>query len=213
MSRRQGTRDALIAAGLPLFGGSYSDAVGIHDILQAAGISKQTFYNHFTDKAALLKAIHASIRVEYRQHADRVNLSEIDSARRMARALCAHASLAMQDPGRGRFISRTLLDDLGTTSELNCGIVDEVSLGLAQGRLSGLTLESGVCYTMGVTQALIALLLTSEEPARAIETVQRFAMLLLRGFGVGQPEAELIAGEAAREIIGRADIYATAPTA
>ena len=198
---RAGTRDALMAAGLRLFSEAGTDSVGIDEIAQAASVSKQTFYNHFADKPDLLGAIHASVRSGIKQFIDRVNEAETDPARRMARGLCAYAVLALGDRLRGRFVARTLLHDLGTDSALNRGVVDDIAMGLAQGRLSALVLETGVAFTLGTTQALAARILGCADLPSAVAVSQHFAVLLLRAFGLPHAEAEMIASQAADQVV------------
>ncbi len=48
--RSERTRAALIAAGRRLFCERPVDAVAIDDIVQAAEVSKGSFYNHFDDR-------------------------------------------------------------------------------------------------------------------------------------------------------------------
>lgn len=198
---RTGARGALISAGLHLFSEVNSDTVSIDDIIRAADVSKQTFYNHFTDKTALLQAIHKSVRAGSKQFIDGINERETDAARRIARGLCAYASMTLHDRIRGRFLSRMLLDDLGTGSELNRGVVDDVALGLAQGRLSLLVLDNGVAFVLGTTQALVARILACPDLPAAVATSQQFTMLLLRACGVPHLEAEMIAGQAADQVV------------
>ena len=52
--RRTATCGTPIDAGLRLFGDVTAISVSIGDITGAAQVSKQTFYNHFTDKMDLL---------------------------------------------------------------------------------------------------------------------------------------------------------------
>ncbi len=198
---RVATREALIDAGLRLFGEVTAVSVSIDDITGAAQVSKQTFYNHFTDKPDLLQAIRASVRADCKTFIDRVNENEPDPARRMARGLCGYTVLALRDRLRGRFIARTLLDELGTDSELNTGVVHDVSLGLAEGRLSALVLDTGVAYTLGITQALVARIVGCTDVAAAVVISQQFGTLLLRGFGVAHGEAEMIASQAADQVV------------
>ena len=60
--RRNRTREALLAAGAALLAERPIDALAIDDIVQAAGVAKGSFYNHFVDKAALANAIGEAIR-------------------------------------------------------------------------------------------------------------------------------------------------------
>ena len=54
IERAERTRAALVAAGQRLFCERPVDAVAIDDIVQAADVSKGSFYNHFPDRDALI---------------------------------------------------------------------------------------------------------------------------------------------------------------
>ena len=56
------TKAALVAAGRRLFSERPIDAVTVDDIVQAAEVGKGSFYNHFTDREALARAIATQIR-------------------------------------------------------------------------------------------------------------------------------------------------------
>ncbi|WP_457967007.1 TetR/AcrR family transcriptional regulator [Arthrobacter sp. D1-29] len=55
--QREMTRDAILAAALDAFSEQGFFFVSIDDIVQRAGISRTTFYLHFTDKSAALRAL------------------------------------------------------------------------------------------------------------------------------------------------------------
>ncbi|MBD3760383.1 TetR/AcrR family transcriptional regulator [Sphingomonadaceae bacterium G21617-S1] len=200
--RRVRTREALIRAGMSLFGHGPSDAVSIDDIVKAAGTSKQTFYNHFVDKQALLADILHAVRARYEALCFQVNEGETDAARRSARALCVYARQTIDDPEGGHFVARMILDDLGL-GDMNRGVVGDLELGLAQGRYSLPVLETGVAYIFGITQALVARILLCNDLSMATAIAQQFSMLMLRALGVDAREAEMISSQAADQIVRR----------
>ena len=187
---------------MSLFGHGPSDAVSIDDIVKAAGTSKQTFYNHFVDKQELLGEILHSVRARYEALCFQVNEGETDAARRSARALCVYARQTIEDPEGGHFVARMILDDIGL-GEMNRGVVGDLEMGIAQGRYSVPVLETGVAYIFGVTQALVARILLCSDHSMAIAVTQQFSMLMLRAFGVDHREAEMIASQAADQIVRR----------
>lgn len=185
-----------------MFGHGSSDAVSIDDIVKAAGTSKQTFYNHFDDKQKLLSEILHAVRTRYEALCFQANEGVIDAPCRSARALCVYARLTIDDPEGAHFVSRMILDDLGL-SDMNKGVVGDLELGLTQGRYCVPVLETGVAYILGVTQAIVARLLLCSDLSLATAISQQFAMLMLRALGVDGREAELIASQAADQIVRR----------
>ncbi|MFF5715962.1 TetR/AcrR family transcriptional regulator [Streptomyces buecherae] len=62
--RREQTRQALLREGRRLFAGSGYGAVGLAEIVQAAGVTKGALYHHFTGKADLFRAVLAESQQE-----------------------------------------------------------------------------------------------------------------------------------------------------
>ena len=194
-------KDLLIRTGISLFGASTAEAVSTDEIIRAGGVSKQTFYNHFKDKSALTREVLRVVRQDYEASCARINRDERDSARRVARALCVYARLAVDNKQRGRVLARMLIEDLAFDNDTNQGVISDVSSGLADGRLGVLSLETGVAFIFGVTQALVARVLTCNDVTTAVAVSQQFGTLLLRAFGISATESEMIAAQAADKIV------------
>jgi len=200
-NRAARTREALIRAGRELFAERAVDAVAIDDIVQAADVAKGSFYNHFADREALVRAVTQEIRAELEEVVGRANAGVEDPARRVARAVCVYQRFAVDEPERTRVMVRVHSGFASLTSPLNQGLVDDITAGLATGRFSIATVESGMLFVMGVSQA--ALVRTSQDPSLplAVSLAQQTCALLLRGLGVPQVEADAIAAQAADEIV------------
>jgi AcrR family transcriptional regulator len=54
---RDATRDAIVAGALGLFAERGYDAVRVADVARAAGVSRATFYNHFSEREQILAAL------------------------------------------------------------------------------------------------------------------------------------------------------------
>lgn len=209
IERAERTRTALIAAGRRLFCERPVDAVAIDDIVQAAAVSKGSFYNHFPDRDALVREVTAEIRSEVEHAVTRANADIEDPARRMARAVCVYLRYAVDDPERAGVLVRIHSGHTSVATPLNKGLVDDVAHGLAQGRFKVTTLESGVLFVLGVAQ--LALIRVTQEPTMtlAVSLAQQMCALLLRGLGVPGEEPETIAALAADEIVRQGVFYAT----
>lgn len=206
--RAERTRAALIAAGRRLFSERAVDAVTVDDIVQTAEVGKGSFYNHFTDREALVRAISAEIRAGVERAVGRANAEVEDPAHRMARAVCTYLRYALDEPERAGVLVRIHSGHTSMTAPLNRGLVDDIAKGLAAGRFAVPTLESGALYVMGVTQ--LALVRVVQEPTQslAVSLAQQMCALLLRGLGLPGAEADLIAAQASDEIV-RQGAYAT----
>jgi AcrR family transcriptional regulator len=200
-SRTDKTRAALVAAGRQLFSKQPVEAVTIDDIVRAAKVGKGSFYNHFADRDALLRAISSEIRASVEHAVDLANTGVDDSARRVARAMCVYFRCAVDDPERARVLARIQSGVTSLAAPLNRGLVDDIAQGLSAGRFSVATLEAGVLCVLGVTQ--IALVRVLENPASGVVVAlaQQMCALTLRALGLAAADADRIAAQASDEIV------------
>jgi AcrR family transcriptional regulator len=201
VGRAQRTREALIRAGRQLFAERAVDAVAIDDIVQAADVAKGSFYNHFTDRDDLVRAVVGEIREALEARVGEVNAGVDDPARRVARAVCVYQRYALDEPQNARVLVRVHSGFASLSSPLNQGGVEDITAGLASGRFTIATTEAGLLFVMGVTQTAMARTSRDPQPALATSLAQQVCALMLRGLGVPSAEAETIAAQAADEIV------------
>jgi AcrR family transcriptional regulator len=199
--RAQRTREALIRAGRQLFSERAVDAVAIDDIVQAADVAKGSFYNHFTDRDDLVRAVVGEIRAALEARVGEVNAEVEDPARRVARAVCVYQRYALDEPQNARVLVRVHSGFASLSSPLNQGPVEDITSGLASGRFTIATTEAGLLFVMGVTQTAMARTSRDPQPALATSLAQQVCALILRGLGVPSAEGETIAAQAADEIV------------
>jgi AcrR family transcriptional regulator len=206
--RAERTRAALVSAGRRLFSERPVDAVTVDDIVQAAGVGKGSFYNHFADRDALVRTISAEIRAAVECAIDAANADVKDPAQRVARACCTYLRFALDEPERAGFLVRVHNGHTSLDAPLNRGLVEDISRGLGLGRFRVATLESGVLYVLGVTQ--MALIRVVQEPSAtlAVSLAQQMCAMMLSGLRVPEADADLVAAQASEEIV-RAGTYAT----
>jgi AcrR family transcriptional regulator len=195
------TRAALIGAGRRLYSQRPVDAVTVDDIVQAAAVGKGSFYNHFADREALVRAISSEIRATIEAAVNRANAEVQDPARRLARAVCTYLRFAVDSAESAGVLVQIHSGATSLTAPLNHGLVADIEGGLSSGRFAVATVEAGVLYVLGVTQ--LALVRIVQEPAQthAISLAQQMCALILRGLSVPGPEADLIAAQASDEIV------------
>ena len=207
--RAERTRVALVTAGRRLFCERPVDAVTVDDIVQAAGVAKGSFYNHFTDREALVRAISAEIRAGVELAIDRANADIEDPARRLARACCTYLRFALDEPERAGFLVRVHSGHTSLDAPLNRGLVDDISRGLGAGRFRVATLEAGVLYVLGVTQMALIRIVREPSVGLAVSLAQQMCAMMLSGLRVPDMDADLIAAQASDEIV-RAGAFAAA---
>lgn len=199
--RRVRTRAALLRAGQELFAERSVDGVSIDDIVAAAQVAKGSFYNHFPDKEALARELSDAARASVEEMTATLSVGVADPAERVARALCAFARQAVENPvGAGAMLR--LFHGAGIPDfPMNRGVRADVHAGITGGRFTGLSVEGGVLLTVGVAQILVARVLeqdTRADQARALARELVFG--LLRGLGLETSSAKAIAAKASADI-------------
>jgi len=195
------TKAALMAAGQRLFSLSPIDAVTVDDIVQAAEVGKGSFYNHFTDREALARAIASQIRASIEGAVTLANAGVDDPARRLARAVCSYLRYALDEPEQAGVLVHIHSGHTSLTAPLNHGLVDDLETGLATGRFDIATVESGVLYVLGVTQLALVRIVQAPSQPFAISLSQQMCALVLKGLGLPAAEADLIAAQASDAIV------------
>lgn len=193
------TRAALIGAGRRLYSERPVDAVTVDDIVQAAGVGKGSFYNHFEDRDALVRAISGEIRARVEVAVAQANAEVSDPARRMARAVCTYLRFALDNAEAAGVLVRIHSGHTSLSTPLNRGLVADIEAGLAAGRFNVATVEAGVLFVLGVTQLALVRIVQEPTAAFAVSLSQQMCALILKGLGVA--EAELIAAQASDEIV------------
>lgn len=200
-ARKAQTREAIRLAARKLFAAHPIDAVPIDAIVAEAGVSKGSFYNHFTGREQVVEAVVGEIRDSLNAAAQAANADESDPARRVARGVCVFLRSAVDDPEGAAALVRIHGGYLALDGPYNQPVVDDISAGLATGRFAIPTLESGVMLVIAVAQ--VGLLRIIQEPglALAIANAQQMLFLMLRGLGVDPDEAARIAAQVADETV------------
>lgn len=192
------TRERLLGAGFALLGTAGTDGVSIDAIIASAGISKQTFYNHFKDREALTQALWLESRRRFTEKITRANAGVKSPALRLASAVAMYAALAIDEPAHVRFIARThmgraLLDDANRSLEHDLGE------GEAQGQFRLVDFAdraTAAMFVVGVTWALVEQLLDTTDRCKAADICRHTLKLLLRGLGCKARECNTIAAQA-----------------
>jgi AcrR family transcriptional regulator len=200
--RRLKTRAALIEAGAQLLAERPIDAIPVNDIVDAAGVAKGSFFNHFDDKDAFAAAIAAEIREDLEARVTDANKDVTDPASRVARGIATFIQFALVDPKRTRIMLRG--HEWATSGEhrLNVGIQADVSAGVASGRFLPRADGAGVAYLIGVClTAQVAIVSGRATPAQAKMLASRLLLLALTGLGVDEADAREVSQQAVADLV------------
>lgn len=191
--KRLQTRRVIMDAGQQLFAERPMDGVSIDQIVNAADVSKGSFYNHFDDKQQLANAIFELIQGDLEFRIMTANRAVADPAERVARALGVTLHYGFVHPERVQAIlslseRRTVAD-----SPLNAGVAADVKAGLDSGRFNHIGLEEGVLLVLGTFIVTLRHVTGSSTQRPVAELAVRMAEAILRGLGVAFDDAALVA--------------------
>jgi AcrR family transcriptional regulator len=203
--RAQKTRSSLISASLKLFNEKPIDAVAIDEIVQSAGVAKGSFYYHFADRNALVEAIAGDIREHLEKAVTDQNAEITDAARRVVRAAITYFRFVIDEPNSAGFLARNYNHSVSLSSPLNHGMVNDISLGLRDGRFSVPTVQAGVLLVSGVIQTTFAAILRDPRVDIALSLSQQMCTLMLRSLGLDHEEATRLSAQVTDEIM-RTDV-------
>ena len=200
--RRLKTRSALVRAGADLLAIRPIDAIPVNDIVEAAGVAKGSFFNHFADKEAFAAAIAAEIRQEVEERVTAANAEIDDAAVRMVRANCVFVQFALAEPKRAKIMVRGHEWATAGDHPLNRGLQADIAAGVASGRFSARAATSGALYVIGLCLILMASVVNDRmSPESARRLTGEVLLLALTGLGVAEAEASRIIADATTEIV------------
>lgn len=198
----QRIKDALLQACGDLLAENPIDAITINNIVEAAGVAKGSFYNHFPDKETLASAVATEIRSEVERAVEASNINVTDPAYKVVRGICNHLQLAWSDPRRATIMLRGHETNSTAESPLNLNIRAHLQEGLCSGRFAPRCEEVGIIQLIGTTYVSMFRIIEQQYTLeQAIDFASRICTLMLCGFGVGEEEATMISRDSARDLI------------
>ena len=193
--RRERMRAILIEASLRLFAQKGVDATTIDEIVTVAGVAKGTFYNYFTDRADIARAVGSNIRHDLNNAVDALNAGIDDPAERIRRGVCLFMASVAGNPDKATMLSRLYDSGLSITGFGNAHLLGDIRDGIAQGRIDVPSEEAALHHVVGLGTAAMRHLLDAgagPEVLRGEGYARDISLVLLRGLGVPPEEVERI---------------------
>jgi AcrR family transcriptional regulator len=157
--RRARTRAQLLDAARELFAMQGVEATRVGDITERADVGAGSFYNHFTDKDAIVEAILADAAEQQGQIVDLLSAALDDPAEVMAVAHRHFVRLAQTDPTFALLVVRLDLTHRLMTTTLGPRATRDLRSGIAAGRFDvadlGVALHAMGGALLGVMRAVI----------------------------------------------------------
>lgn len=191
-----------MAAGAELLSRRPIDAIAVNDIVDAAGVAKGSFFNHFDDKGAFAAAIAAEIRADVEARVTAANIGFSDPGERVARAICGFVQFALVEPKRTRIMLRGHSGTVFSDHPLNRGLKSDIASGVRSGRFRSGAAKAGVAFIVGVCHTtLLAVLSGGTTLVEVRKFVADMLVLSLMGLGVDDSEAERTSSRAVASVI------------
>ena len=191
LERRNRTRDRLIRAALTVVAEQGFDLPVIDDFIQAADVSRGTFYNYFKTKDELVLALCERINADRIRYHDQIRAGVDDLAERLVVGVRLILRDAQLHPSWGRIYAQTrVLQTAGRRAE-NRGPKRDLLAAMEAGRLR----QQPIDFALDMFYAML-----HQGMMRAIGRLgpddldQRVATCILAGLGMPFDEAWEIAG-------------------
>lgn len=191
--RRERMRAILVEASLKLFARQGVDATTIDEIVNVAGVAKGTFYNYFTDRSEIARAVGAAIRHDLDAAVTRLNEGIGDPAERIARGVRLFMANVVSNPDKAAMLSRLYDGGLAVGSAGNLPLLDDIRAGIAQGRIHVPDEQVALHFIVGFATAAMRHLLDTgagTEILRGEGYAHDIALMLLRGLGVAEADVQ-----------------------
>jgi AcrR family transcriptional regulator len=139
-------RAALIGAARDAFGDLGYEAVGVRDIVRRTDLASGTFYNYFSDKEAVFRAVVHETGVEVRRRLRAARAGARDFPEFVEAGYRAYFEAIVEDPATFAFLRRNLdvLRGTGLEGELPLGaaeLAEDLEALVARGALPPLDVE------------------------------------------------------------------------
>jgi AcrR family transcriptional regulator len=199
-SRRRHIHEALLAAAVARISASGPGRVTVDDIALAAGVAKGTFYNHFEDKEAVLRAVARSVRLEAQRAVRAAITAAADPADRVARALSVFMAMPRRAPASARILTQVFAGMSRPDAALNQPLRETIELGFAEGHFTGISHAAAIAFVISTARTGMSLLLErSGDREAGRELGVDLVIACLRGLGVGSDRAMVLARQAAAD--------------
>lgn len=189
--RRAQMRSVLVEAAMQLFARQGVDATTIDEIVVLAGVAKGTFYNYFTDRAEIARAVAAAIRHEFNAAVAELNEGIDDAAVRVSRGVRLFMALVARDPVKASMLARIYDSGASIDAQGNEHLLGDIRDGVAKGRFVIPGEAAAVHLVVGLGTVSMRHLLDSgagPETLKGEGYARDIATVLLRGLGVAEPD-------------------------
>lgn len=197
--RRERMRSILVEAALRLFAKQGVDATTIDEIVNVAGVAKGTFYNYFTDRADIARAVAGTVRHSMNAAVEEINRGIDDPAERIARGVRLFMAGVVLDPVKAAMLARLYESGASLDAHGNAHLLSDIRDGIAKGRIKVPGELAALHLVVSIGTVTIRYLLDTHEARDAAANAEilrgegyarQMAAVLLAGLGLSHDEIE-----------------------
>ncbi|MEO0031660.1 MAG: hypothetical protein RIS94_1418 [Pseudomonadota bacterium] len=202
--RRARTRARIIAAAFELFGAEHGLYARIEEVAKGAGITRATFYDHFSGMAELREAVTYELTHDFLSAVTRT-VTRLDDAReRSAAAIRFYLHRVRAVPGWGWSLINLSANGVIFGAETQREAEISVQAGIDSGAFDLSDAVVGRDVVLGGTLAAIATMVREEVGA---DYPERIAATILRGLGADAATAREVAARPLPPLLVDPDLH------
>lgn len=196
--RRRRMRLRLIESALLVFAAKGIDRASIDDVIEAAGVSRGTFYNYFRTDAELAEAVSEELTTEMIAHVEASVGHLANPVERVARGLRIYLAAAASFPLFARFTSQAGFRSVSPNQLLREYLPRHIVEGVKSGRMEVPDVSLAVDMIVGAALSAVHALSTRTVSRHYAENA---VMHVLVGLGVTRATARKLAHAPVDDIV------------
>ncbi|WP_278348700.1 TetR/AcrR family transcriptional regulator [Stutzerimonas kunmingensis] len=186
---RQRTRTRLLRAARSVMGRKGIEATAINDITEEAELSFGSFYNYFTSKEEVARAVFIEDALAMIEELDASTSPEAGIAERVGVNIRRTIHRGLTDPVWGWFLVHSMYSINDMISTMGNPLARDILTGNNEGAFDVVDIDSTVDCIIGGMLFLLRKILEGGRPVSAVESMVQY---ILRGMGVAHEEVERI---------------------
>ena len=180
--------------------GRKGTATSINDIVEAAGISRPSFYNYYGSVEALFEAITGAMIADLNSRIVESFGDITDSARRVSIGIRQYCRRAHEDPDWANFLLHFALTNPSIVSQARVGLIHDLETGVRSGRFRIRVDQIPAAFGAIVGGVLTAMMAVRAGAEGHITIGQQAAEAALRMLGMTAREARSLSQAALTEV-------------
>lgn len=186
---RERTRGKLLRAARTVMGSKGIDATAINDITEEAGLSFGSFYNYFSSKEDVARAVFQEDALLMADLLDAATLPDAGIAEVVGVNMRRTIHRGLTDPVWGWFMIHSVYSINDMVVTMGSRLARDLETGKRAGVFNVKEIDATVDCVVGGMLYLLRQILEGARPATAVESMVHF---VLSGLGVGSEEIERI---------------------